>query len=225
MPCLVEIPFHRRQCLLVGHRIGHVVIICGAVVGPVADLVQAHIRIVRRPAPFRPAPSAPVPMFRRRGSCPSPSPAASGARIPAAVSQSPSRSRSTALHSVPTAVVAVMKFAAADRIKLLPEWSKKIHGLSVEKSQNVGGANVPSNVTWSKFFGYCVKLGNVNVLAASAAGLTHREQDVRVILVAANRRVPRHARLEIERDFAVPAQAVGARARLEVPQREFRDCR
>ena len=44
-----EIALHRVEGLLVAHRAGHVVVVCGAVVGPVADLVQAHIGIVGGP--------------------------------------------------------------------------------------------------------------------------------------------------------------------------------
>src|ERR1022692_1877999 len=46
----VETGLDRLERLLVGHRVGHVVIVCGAVVGPVADLVQADIGIVGGPS-------------------------------------------------------------------------------------------------------------------------------------------------------------------------------
>ena len=48
--------------------------------------------------------------------------------------------------------------------------SKKIHGLSLAKSQKQGGAKVPENVKWSRFRGYWVKLGNAKVLADSDEG-------------------------------------------------------
>ena len=69
----------------------------------------------------------------------------------------------------PHAVLAVMKFAAGERIKDLPE-VKKIHGLSLAKVQKAGGAKVPENVKWSRFPGYRVKLGNAKVLAAPDMG-------------------------------------------------------
>ena len=63
-----------------------------------------------------------------------------------------------------------MKFAAGERIKDLPEVSKKIHGLSLAKPPKLGGANVPENVKWSKFLGESVKLGNAKVLAGPDEG-------------------------------------------------------
>jgi hypothetical protein len=38
-----------------------------------------------------------------------------------------------------------MKFDAADRMKVFPDPSKKAHGLSLARSENVGGAKVPEN--------------------------------------------------------------------------------
>src|ERR1035437_3939935 len=50
-------------------------------------------------------------------------------------------------------------------------------------------------------------------------GLIHREYDVRVIRVAANRRVARHPDLKIEGYFVEGSQTIGARSRLEIVQR------
>src|SRR5215472_2937556 len=69
---------------------------------------------------------------------------------------------------VPCVFAAVMKFAAGERMNAFAEESKKTHGLSGAKAENVGGANVPLNERWFRFCGYWVRFGNANEFAAAA---------------------------------------------------------
>src|ERR1035441_2868449 len=63
------------------------------------------------------------------------------------------------------------------------------------------------------------KVGKREGVGGPRRGGAHREQDVGGLHVGANRRVARRTSLKIERYFAIAAQRVGARAGLEIVQR------